>query len=155
MAAKVAQRNDLRDSVIEGGVSPVVNSREIFARIFCVSCSFVPTYSGHRIIRLAFEEISYLPGRRSGPPGLVVEFRHGFFPGKRSAVLDKRFLPVTRFLVAAGVDELLELFIRHLMPIHPVVWDLDWWEIVEAFELEANSSAWNSNHPFGNGSIRG
>src|SRR5882724_4636326 len=153
MVAKVTHRNYVKARVVEDGITPVENSREILPCIFCVSCSFVPTNSRHRIICLAFRKISYFPGRWSWPPGLVLEFRHGFFPGKRPAVLNKRLLPVTRFLVPAGVDELLELFIRHLVPIHPVVWDFNWREIVEAFKLEVNCSARNSNHPIGNGSI--
>ena len=71
------------------------------------------------------------------------------------AILNKRLLPVRRLLVATRVDELLELSIRHLVPIHPVVWDLDCCEIVEAFKVERNIATLDSYHSFGNASIRG
>src|SRR6266568_554462 len=117
------------------------NCRDGFPRIFCISCGFVPTHSYHRIICLAFRVIPQLPGRRPRPPGLVPEFRHGFFPGKRATVLDKRLLPVTPLLVSAGIDELPELFIGHLIPIHPEVRELDGWDMEEALEVESRTSA--------------
>ena len=129
------------------------NCRNGFPGIFRISCRFIPAHSCHRVVCLAFGVIPKLPGRRPPPPGLVQEFRHRFFPGKRATVFDKRLLPVTPLLVSAGIDELLELFVRHFIPIHPVVRELDWRDMEEALEVELCAPAWNPNHPFVDASI--
>jgi hypothetical protein len=69
------------------------------------------------------------------------------------AVFDKRLLPVTPILVSSGIDELLELLICHLIPIHPVLREFDWRDMEEALEVELRAPARNPNHPIGDAPI--
>ena len=81
---------------------------------------FVPAHAAHRQVGGCPSGTSRAP-RSTGPAGRCASrnSRHRLIPRQRPAVLDERLRPVVPLLVAAGVDERLELPVGHLVGVDP------------------------------------
>src|SRR5207253_7321784 len=141
--AEIARRNDERARPHPGSVVPVVHGGQRLARERGVCRGFEPAHAGHREFVLTFGMVAGHPGRRSRTSRAIAKTRDRLFEGERPASVGERFLPQLAPFVAALVDELLELAIRHLVPIDEVVGHFDPRKAIVSGYQEGHGSAWH------------
>src|SRR5256712_2187298 len=138
---KIAEPREIGDAAQIGRVVPVVDGRHFLADGLTIGGRLVPTDAGHRVIVLSIRVSPQLPGGGTRAPSPIAEHLPGLVPRYRPAVLLERLCPVLALLVPAPAKELLELPVRHLVLVDPVVVQLDG---PRAEELEPPSS--DGNH---------
>ena len=112
-------------------LGPVIRRWGATSRRTGVGHRLVPAHAGDRMILLAREIVTRLPGRRPGAAGPVGHQRHGRLPRNRPPVLHEGFLPQLPALVPAAVHEPPELRVGHLEAIHEIVAQRDRLDVLE------------------------
>ena len=125
LSPEIADADDVRELVLNGGRGPVVETRQSLADGTTISRGLVPAHPSDRELRLPFSKSAELPARGSAAAGPVDEPRHRFFVWNFPPVLDERLRPIIFAIVTTGVDELPEFLIRDLVLVEPIVFELD------------------------------
>ena len=102
-----------------GRLRPVVDRGQLLADEAGVGRGLVPAHSAHRQPPLAGRKLALDPGGRTGAAGGVAEALDGGIPGDGPALFLEGLEPILALLVAAGIDEGLELRVRDLVLVQP------------------------------------
>src|SRR5688500_17829223 len=82
---------------------------------------FIPADSAHWMVLPALRYVAAFPACRPRSPCLVDKPRHGVVPRQLSLRTAESVLPQIPPTVAAGGDELLELFVGDLEPVDVII----------------------------------
>src|SRR5277367_486167 len=115
--AKVACGYDEKRRYGPSRAIPVIERRQVFARVLRVGRGLIPTDAGHRKVVLSLRVFPLNPIFRAGSSRPVVEHRHGLVPRQLLTVLAELLFPIRSLLISPVINEGLELSIRHLILI--------------------------------------
>ena len=100
---------------------PVPVRREALSRIGRIGRGLVPAHADYGLLGSPFRIRAELPSRGSGPAGGIAKPADGVLPCDLAAIFDERLCPERSLAVTAGIDEGLELPVRHFVSVQPEV----------------------------------
>jgi hypothetical protein len=93
------------------------------------------------MVVLALRVRTDVPGGGTGPSGRIGKAADRLVPSERAPVLHERLAPVFALTVSAGIDELFELPVGHLVLVNPVL------RYFHGTGIEIDIPACDAHHP--------
>src|SRR5687767_216958 len=120
-AGEIAEEKNVGKHAKPGRLPPVIHGWQGLLRVRAVCAGFEPAHASDGKISLVLGKSTQFPPCRSRPAGGVAERGHGLLERNFAAALSKWISPVFPIAVTAGVEELSELPVGNLEPVHEVI----------------------------------